>query len=113
MQSFFSAGNASVLAAGAAVAVAVISALRDEPLVASIAGGDRMIGESSALTLRAGKLGVDGAYSCRLSCDPDEPRAQLSFAWACSPAALCPASIASESGPVLALPSAVVASAAF
>ena len=55
--------------------------LLDEPLVATISGGDRAVGESDAMTLNA----------CDASGDPDEPTAQcvgtacgsLTFTWAC------------------------------
>ena len=50
--------------------------LRDSPLVARLAGGDRVVGEDEGLSLDAST-----------SADPDEPTAALQFAWSCSTAA--------------------------
>jgi len=51
-------------------------ALRDSPLVARLAGGDRAVGEDEGLSLDAST-----------SADPDEPTAALQFVWSCSTAA--------------------------
>ena len=50
--------------------------LRDSPLVARLAGGDRAVGEDEGLSLDASA-----------SADPDEPTAALRFVWSCSTAA--------------------------
>ena len=49
--------------------------LRDSPLVARLAGGNRAVGVDDGLQLDASA-----------SADPDEPAAPLSYAWSCSPA---------------------------
>ena len=50
-------------------------ALINEPLRASIAGGDRSVGGSDKLSLDA----------CRGTFDPDDRSAQISFTWRCEP----------------------------
>ena len=84
------------LCGGAEVSVA----LRDSPLVARLAGGDRAVGEDEGLTLDASA-----------SADPDEPGTALQFAWSCSAAdvgadaADCPAlPAAASAAPTLVLP---------
>ena len=49
--------------------------LRDSPLVARLAGGNRAVGVDDGLQLDASA-----------SADPDEPAAPLNYAWSCSPA---------------------------
>ena len=49
--------------------------LRDSPLVARLAGGNRAVGVDDGLQLDASA-----------SADPDEPTAPLNYAWNCSPA---------------------------
>ena len=65
-------GSAPSLCGSAEVRVT----LRDSPLVARIAGGDRAVGEDAGLELDASS-----------SADPDEPSAALQFVWSCSTAA--------------------------
>lgn len=65
-------GSAPSLCGSAEVRVT----LRDSPLVARLAGGDRAVGEDAGLDLDASS-----------SADPDEPSAALQFVWSCSTAA--------------------------
>ena len=69
--------------------------LRDSPLVARLAGGNRAVGVDDGLQLDASA-----------SADPDEPAARLNYAWSCSPAdtdSRCPPLPDASAVPLLAL----------